>query len=207
MFGGESMKLIVISLLSFFWTLSAYADLQWVSYNPAGDYGDKVPVISLKAVIDDQQILSSGICRTLDARGEVRVGRVSDHKCHYAMDLFIHNTVKNSGKVPIDENGTSDKFDVLVALSHNDYIWIDIGPDDDLKDSILPFNVADDGSSQEIYICRHMITEYTRRQERAVVYFVIQSYEDIDKSKCYYEYFSNGRKKVLYQILSPVPMT
>ena len=199
------MKLIIISLLSFFWTLSAYADLQWVPYNPAGDYGDKVLVIGVEVVFDGKRTRSYGICRTLDAQGEVRVGRVKDNKCHYAIDLFVRDIISRSKTiVSIYEGGTSDKFDVLVALSHNDYMWIDIGPDDDLRDSILPFNAAGDESSPEIYVCRHIDTGHIAGKERAVFY-VGQSYEDIYKSGCYYEYFSSGRRKFPHQILGPAP--
>ena len=86
------MKLVTIFLINFFAALSVYAGLQWVPYNPQGDYDGNVLVVGNELVSMGKRVGSSGgICRIIEENGVIRVGTNVYNKCRYGTNSHIND--------------------------------------------------------------------------------------------------------------------
>ena len=174
------MKISVVLSLSFLLTASAYAQLAWLPYEPSGDYGDSFAVIG--TVEGDSR---GEVCKTVDASGTPRIGKVSSAVCLYGTDRERERSP--SWLRDSYEYGSSESFEVLTAQSPDDFAWIESRNAD--YDQLFVTTI--DGI--DFHVCRSVNKTLARFRIRERGTHSGHLYIGLHSgSKCYYEYGSRG---------------
>ena len=195
------MKIITL-IIAFLWSMSVWADLQWMEYNPKGDYGDRFPVIG-SYFVNEGEFFQEGICltRDKDEEGVWRIGKVTgNHHCHYVTDQVDEEETQNSSswfRKRYVWEGTST-FLVLTAQNNSEFQWINQINLQHFEGFMSPVNgadgVDDEGELGPLYICRGL---HRTKGTEDRGFHSGQLYLDggtLQDGHCYFEFGWKGRR-------------